>query len=79
MAKQAEMEYTKASKESFQQEQKIEKANEQIQKEQLAQQNLKKEKISVEKTIQVLAKELDEFENTLTGYKENLKMAKEGK
>merc|ERR1719361_1468205 len=43
----------------------------------MTQQNLKKEKLAVEKDIQQLAKESDEFENVLNGYKENLKLAKE--
>merc|ERR1719361_212705 len=43
----------------------------------MTQQNLKKEKLSVEKDIQQLAKESDEFGNVLNGYKENLKLAKE--
>merc|ERR1719361_1389200 len=43
----------------------------------MTQQNLKKEKLMVEKDIQQLAKDSDEFENVLNGYKENLKLAKE--
>ena len=62
-----------------QQEQKIEKANTQIQKEAAVQQNLKQEKTSVEKEIHVLGKESNEFENVINGYKENLRLAKEGK
>ena len=59
--------------------QKIEKANKQIEKEQEVQQNLREQKLSIEKEIQVLAKESDEFEDILNGYKENLKLAKEVK
>ena len=79
MSKQAEAEYTKTSREVSQQEQKIEKANQQIEKEQETQQNLREQKLRIEKEIQVLAKESDEFEDILNGYKENLKLAKEGK
>ena len=79
MSQQAEAEYTKASREVSQQEQKIDKANKQIEKEQETQQNLREQKLRIEKEIQVLAKESDEFEDILNGYKENLKLAKEGK
>ena len=79
MVKQAETDYSKSSKEMAQQEQKIEKANTQIQKEAAVQQNLKQEKTSVEKEIHVLGKESNEFENVINGYKENLRLAKEGK
>ena len=79
MSQQAEAEYTKASREVSQQEQKIDKANKQIEKEQETQKNLREQKLSIEKEIQALAKESDEFEDILNGYKENLKLAKEGK
>jgi chromosome segregation ATPase len=67
MAKQAELEFSKASKEMAQQEQKIEKANGYIEKDAITQQNLKKEKLAVEKDIQQLAKESDEFEKGKEG------------
>ena len=78
MAKQAEAEFSKSAKEMAVQEQKIEKANEQMLKEVTVQQNLKKEKLAVEKEIHHIAKQSDELENGLNGYKENLKLAKEG-
>ena len=51
MAKQAEVEFSKASKDIEQQEQKIIKANDYIEKELKQQQNLKNEKLEVEKDI----------------------------
>ena len=78
MTKQAEADYTKASKEMAQQEQKIEKANELIEKELKLQQDLKKETESIVEEKNVLTKECNEFETVLNGYKENLRLAKEG-
>ena len=79
MAKQAEVEFSKASKEIEQQEQKIIKANDYIEKELKQQQNLKREKLAVEKDIHELAKKSDNFEYVLNGCKENLRLAREGK
>ena len=79
MAKQAEVEFSKASKEIEQQEQKIIKANDYIEKELKQQQNLKNEKLEVEKDVQELAKKSDNFEYVLNGCKENLRLAREGK
>ena len=78
MTKQAEADYTKASKEMAQQEQKIEKANELIQKELKLEQDLKKETESIVEEKNLLTKECNEFETVLNGYKENLRLAKEG-
>ena len=78
MTKQAETEYSKSSKDMLQQQQKIEKANDEIQNEIKIQQNIKKEKNTIELEIHALAKEADELENILNGYKENAKVAKEG-
>ena len=79
MAKQAEVEFSKACKEIEQQEQKIIKANDYIEKELKQQQNLKNEKLAVEKDIHELAKKSDNFEYVLNGCKENLRLAREGK
>ena len=79
MAKQAEVEFSKASKEIEQQQQKIIKANDYIEKELKQQQNLKNEKLAVEKDIHELAKKSDNFEYVLNGCKENLRLAREGK
>ena len=62
----------------LQQQQKIEKANNEIQTEITTQQNLKKEKNTIELEIHALAKEADGLENIINGYKENAKIAKEG-
>ena len=78
MAKQAETEYSKARKEMDQQQHKIDKATDEIQNEVKVQQNLKKEKTVIEQEIHALAKEADELENVLNGYKENVRLAKEG-
>ena len=78
MAKQAESEYYKSSKEMLQHQHKIEKAKDEIQNEIAVQENLKKEKTIIEHEIHSLAKEADEFENVLNGYTENAKLAKEG-
>ena len=79
MAKQAEAEFSKASKEIDQQEQKIMKANDYIEKELKQQENLRSEKLAIEKDIHVLAKKADNFEYVLNGCKENLRLAREGK
>ena len=79
MAKQAEVEFSKASKDIEQQEQKIIKANDYLEKELKQQQNLKNEKLAVEKDIHELAKKSDNFEYVLNGCKENLRLAREGK
>ena len=79
MAKQAEVEFSKASKDIEQQEQKIIKANDYLEKELKQQQNLKNEKLEVEKDIHELAKKSDNFEYVLNGCKENLRLAREGK
>ena len=79
MSKQAEMEYQKTCKDVALQNQKIEKAENLIQKEQSVQIKLKNEKCDIEKTIQEFAKDSNEVENVINGYKENLRSAKEGK
>ena len=79
MAKQAEVEFSKASKEIEQQQQKIIKANDYIEKELKQQQNLKREKLAVEKDIHELTKKSDNFEYMLNGCKENLRLSREGK
>ena len=79
MSKQAEMEYEKTCKEVTLQSQKIEKAENLIQKERSMQRKLESEKAGIEKEVQDFAKNSHELENVLNGYKENLKAAKEGK
>ena len=78
MAKQASADFSKSSKEMLQQQQKIEKANDEIENGIVIQQNLKKDKHGTEQEIHALAKEADELEIVLNGYKENAKVAKEG-
>ena len=79
MSKQAEMEYEKTCKEVTLQSQKIEKAENLIQKERSQQRKLESEKAGIEKEVQDFAKVSHELENVLDGYKENLRAAKDGK
>ena len=79
MSKQAEMEYEKTCKEVTLQSQKIEKAENLIQKERSTQRKLESEKAGIEREVQDFAKVSHELENVLDGYKENLRTAKEGR
>ena len=79
MSKQAGMEYEKSRKEVTLQSQKIDKAENLIQKERSSQRKLETEKAGIEKEVQDFAKVSQELENVLDGYKENLRAAKDGK
>merc|ERR1719167_641881 len=76
MCKQAESEYLKVCKDITVQNQKIEKAKEEMNNSATEEQNLKKEKSMIEKEIQTLAKDSTSLDEVINGYKENVKTAK---
>ena len=78
MSKQAEVEYAKTCKEVAVQNQKIEKANDLIQREQSAHKHLQNEKYRVEKEVLKFSNDSNEVENVINGHTENLRVAKEG-